>query len=223
MTEPSSLEGRLAALESAVRSLMATNWTDRASVVDAAGNAVPLSSLAFGQVAAVWAGVGVVAMDGVAGQTSSAVTTPSPGATSTTVQPGVWYQPNPGCQVDVLVQGGRLRVDWASLLALGTTTSGEAPYACMSYSLDYLGDVRTHGATPRSRTVVPDYYRSIAIRDNGAVGNSEQMGSWFMHTGLTPGWYRVQAAFFLGYLGASSGNGSPHMNADNPRIAATPF
>jgi hypothetical protein len=44
MTEPSGLEGRFAALEQQVRSLMATNWTDRASVVNAAGAAVPLSA-----------------------------------------------------------------------------------------------------------------------------------------------------------------------------------
>lgn len=216
-TVDNSLEQRIADLESAVRSLRATNLTDLASVVDASGNPVPLSGLAFGQVAAIWAGVGVVHIDAAPSFTADGKTaSPVPTATPT---PGAWYQPSPGLQLDVLVRGGRLRIDWAALLAM-VGGNGNA-YGVMSYSLDYLGDVNTHGTVPLSRPVPLDYYRAIQIRDNAAQGATVQSGNWYMHTGLTPGWYRVRAGWFHGYT--STATIVPHIDCDNPRIAATPF
>lgn len=207
-SDNTTLEGRLATLEAGFRSLMAGNWTDLASVVDAAGNAVPLASLAFGQVAAIWAGTGVVSITNPA----------SPGVDAKTAPSSVWVQPDPGLQLTVLVKGGRLRVDWAGLLALAGATGAGATIV-MSYTLDYLGPAGAQGSV-NQRVVDVDYYRGIQIRDNPAVANTGQQGSWYMHTGLTPGWYRVWAAWILG-SGAASGQSQG--SCDNPRIAATPF
>lgn len=89
-----SLEARIRDLEAFQRSLQAGNLTDLASVVDASGAYVPLSSLAFGQ---------VTARD--AGQVQLLVNT------------ATWYVGGPS--LDVFVQGGRLRLDVAGWLIVG--------------------------------------------------------------------------------------------------------
>lgn len=211
MTEPSGLEGRIAALEGQVRSLMATNWTDRASVVDANGNAVPLSGLAFGQVADLWPGVGVVDMSPTAGTASGSVT-----------DPNQWTYMNPHPVVTVLVRGGRMRVDWSAQMAFLGGTAAANPYLAYSYRVIYTGPQNA----PDTASVVvvqPDYYRALLLRDPSFSGNFAylQAGNWAMHSGLTPGWYRVQGAWFLNY--AATAGAQPHGYIDNPRIAATPF
>jgi hypothetical protein len=207
VTEPSSLEGRVAQLESTVRSLMASNWTDRASVVDAAGNAVQLSSLAFGQVADLWSGIGVMNVSGVLNQST----------------PPWIYPGHPS--VTVLVRGGRLRVDWSALMALNGGNPA-APFAASwaySYRVVYTGPEGAPG-TVSTQVVDPDYYRAIMVRDTSATGTGVyvEAANWALHTGLTPGWYKVEGAWRLGYSAASSGS-TPQGFTDNPRIAATPL
>jgi hypothetical protein len=211
-TVDNTLEERIRQLEAAVRSLRATNLTDRASVVDAAGNAVPLSGLAFGQVSALWAGIGVMNVSGVLGQARTALT-----------QAHWTVTDNPA--VTVLIRGGRLRVDWSAMLALngGNPSANFNAYWLYSYRVTYTGP---EGAPGTVSTVIvnPDYYRSLLVRDMTATGTGAylQAGNWAMHTDLTPGWYRVQAAWILGYANAASGS-PPQGFADNPRIAATPL
>lgn len=201
------LEGRFAALEAQVRSLMATNWTDRASVVDAAGNAVPLSGLAFGQVADLWSGVGVMNVSGVLNTSG-----------------GPWIYPGHPT-VTVLVKGGRLRVDWSALMALngGNPQQPFSSYWVYSYRGTYLGPETAQG-TVNTVVINPDYYRGIAIRDTSATGTGvyHEGGNWAMHTGLTPGWYKIEGAWQLGWSSASSGS-TPQGFCDNPRIAAQPL
>lgn len=212
MTAPSTLEGRIAQLEAQVRSLMATNWTDRASVVDASGAAVPLSNLAFGQVADIWSGVGVMNVLGVLNTAAGPYTNPAS-----------WTYTNP--TVTVLVRGGRLRVDWSALVALngGNPQSPFSAFWVYSYRVIYTGP---EGApnTVNTTAINPDYYRGILLRDTSATGTGvySECGNWAMHTGLAPGWYRVQAAWLLGFNSVSSGS-PPQGFADNPRIAATPY
>jgi hypothetical protein len=208
-----SLEARFAALEAQVRSLRATNLTDLASVVDASGHPVPLSSLAFGQVADIWAGVGVMNVSGVLNQASGANT-----------DPAAWtYTDRP--TVTVLVRGGRLRVDWSALIALngGNPSTSFAASWAYSYRVTYTGPQDSPGSVS---TIVaqPDYYRAIMVRDTSPTGTGSyvEMGNWAMHTGLAPGWYAVQAAWRLQFASAASGS-PPQAFADNPRIAATPL
>lgn len=211
-TVDNSLEQRIVDLESAVRSLRATNLTDLASVVDASGNPVPLSSLAFGQVAAILSGVGVA-------QVIGAYNT-APGAASAAPASAWVYPGNPN--VEVLVKGGRLRVDWSALIALlGGNATATASWS-YSYAVDYIGPVNARG-TVVQRVVDPSYYRAIIARDTALTGMYLECGNWFMHTGLAPGWYRISAAWLLAYGAYASGAGDPHGYGDNPRIAATPF
>ncbi len=92
-TIDNSVEGRLAELEAAVRSIRATNLTDLASAVDASGRYVPLRDLAFGQVAARAAGQLTMRTNAAA-----------------------WNDNAP--TLDVFVNGGRLRLDLAARLVV---------------------------------------------------------------------------------------------------------
>lgn len=165
---------------------------------------VPLSSLAFGQVTALRAGVGVVSLTGVAA-------TSKPGSTLVLAD---WTIGAP--EVDVLVTGGRLRVDWASLLAV----TGSSARMVMSTTLIYTGPPDAPG-TMSTSVVPPEYYRSLfpfaAGSNNAAMINA---GTFSFHTGLTPGWYKVRSAFALAY---ESTTAAPLGSADNPRIGATPY
>lgn len=200
-----SLEQRVLDLESQVRALRATNLTDLASVVDASGAPVPLSSLAFGQVSSILSGVGVATSAGIAG---TAVGT---GSTA-------WTIADP--TVEVLVRGGRLRVDWAALIAILGGSAAAAASWSYSYAVDFIGAEGARG-TVSTRVINPSYYRAIMARDQAVVGQYVEAGNWFMHTGLAPGWYRVRAAWLLAY--SSTAGTQPQGFGDNPRIAATPF
>lgn len=114
-----SLEGRLRDLEAAVRSLRATNLTDLATVVDASGATVPLSALAFGQVAARDAG-----------------------QLTLTANAASWIAGTPA--LDVFVTGGRLRVDVAARLLVG----GSNLRMAMSYSVTGPTDIPSTTGAP---------------------------------------------------------------------------
>lgn len=89
-----SLESRIAELESFARSLRAGNWTNRASVVNAEGEWVSLDKLAFGQVAA------------------RALPT-----IQLTINQAAWLPVDP--VLDVYVTGGRVRIDQSAFLVVG--------------------------------------------------------------------------------------------------------
>lgn len=192
-----------------LRDLAIGNPLDRGSVQDAAGNNVLISSLAFGQVADLWPGVGVMDVPGALNSTG----------------PGWTYTAKP--TVTVLVRGGRLRVDWSALLALlggGAPTTTAAQFAAAwvySYRLMYLGPENARGSV-NQQVVGPDYYRALSIRDMSGSGTYLQAANWAMHTDLTPGWYQVQPAWLFSYTSQPVGT-PPHAYADNPRIAATPY
>ncbi len=192
-----SMAARLAEIERQMADLRQTG----SRIYDpATGAFVPLSSLAFGQVMALEAGVGAESRTGPAG---SAGSTPFTAGT-------------PGPQVDVLVRGGRLRVDWASLLA----AAGNTTTMVYSYSVTYIGPPDAPN-TASTQVVAPDYYRAVTVRDNQNIGAVASFGSFAFHTGLTPGWYRVRGMYQLVY-GSTPGAG-PAGSADNPRLGATPY
>lgn len=191
-----SLTSWLQRLERDVRNLATGNPLNKGSVQDAAGNWVPMSSLAFGQVIATKPGVGAVSIEGPVNTAGS-----SP-----------WTYP--GLNVSVLVQGGRMRVDWASLLAVGG--GGVGTRMVMSYSVQYTGPPEEPG-TVTQIIASPDYYRSILLMGGASVA---AYGSFYLHENLQPGWYTVQAAFRLFY---DSQTNVPAGSADTPRIGATPL
>lgn len=199
-----SLEGRIADLEAQVRALRSTNLTDLASVRDASGNTVPLSGLAFGQVQATQTGTGVASFVGVAN-------TAAPRSGAQWVSGALF--------VDVLVKGGRLRVDWAAnMSALGVQVQ-----TIYSYSLTALGNGAAADPArdvPANVVVSPDFYRALVVYDPNTIGAVVGHGTWAFHTGLAPGWYRVRAAYQFGYGSTAQ---APTANVDYPRIAATPF
>lgn len=182
MTSP-GLEGRIADLEKAMRSLMATNWTDRASVVNAAGRAVPLSAVAFGQ---------VIVEDPRASVSIN-------GALNST---GGGWTDQGGPYLDVYVSGGSLRVDvGAEIVAFGMS-----PFAAMSYQLRGPGAQQADAA---SAPLIADanIRRCVALGDSGATAavNKTAASSGFgLHTGLTAGWYRVSAVYTLSYASSST-------------------
>jgi hypothetical protein len=198
------LEGRLAAVEAALRSLMATNWTDRASVVDASGGTVPLSALAFGQVIAENPTVGAVSL----------TSTPNVASSTSNVQEG-WTYPAP--TVDVYVSGSRMRVDWAAVLATNANVAAQ-PELCMSYRVLYRG--LTNDGSVNTLVVMPSRYRCIKLQNYGGDPKVEAYGAFGFHSGLTPGWYRVQPAFYLAYAATGS---AVTVSADYPRIGVTPL
>ncbi len=204
MTAPSgSLEQRLQDLEQGMRSLLAGNWTDRASVVNAAGAYVPLSSLAFGMVGATLnTDVTPVQLNGVANTAG-----------------GTGFQSKGGPVLDVLVTGGRLRVD----VAAGMTSSGNKAGMYVSYGL--------RGPSPDLVTSQAGAGPLVGFNGDTLLGiecfhsgQGQQQdwtgGSFALHTGLTPGWYHIEARYLLGY---SSTTYAPYGIAYFPRLVATPY
>lgn len=203
-----STEGRILELERQVADLRQTG----SRIYDPATDQfVSVSSLAFGQVADLWDLIGAADILGVAGAT-----------VGTQTDPANWTFYPRGPSVRVLVRGGRLRVDWAALLYLAGADAYSSAYWVMSYDVTFLGPPDAPD-TVSQRVINPDYYRGIVVRDFGKVGAINEAGNWFMHTGLTPGWYRVQAAFRLSYDVIATTAQPPHGWGDNPRVAATPL
>lgn len=206
-TVDNSLEGRLADVESAVRSMRATNLTDLASVTNAEGQAVALSALAFGMVTVVSPADDyqeITGPRGVVGDSGFIIAAPS---------------------LDVFVTGARLRVD----IAATVFARGDHCSYRMSYALTYLGPAGAKG-TVSVRVKDPDPVNAVSVQDqsttptNGSVnaaGAVFSAGTFGLHTVPQPGWYRVDAAYNLSY-NATYGL-PPFGNSENRRIAATPY
>lgn len=200
-TVDSSLEQRLSDIESALRSLRTTNWTDLASVVNAAGAAVPLSSLAFGQVAdTLNTDVTPVSFTGVSGTVG-----------------GTGFVSAGGPSVNVLVSGGRLRVDIAALMV----SSGNKASLMMSYGI--RGPAVSAATAPAAPVIGynGDTVYSVECFHSG-MGQEQDFsgGSFGLHTGLARGWYNVTARYSLSYSGTSY---APYGIVTFPRIVATPY
>lgn len=190
-----SLEARIKELENQVRSLTAGNWTERASVVNAAGRYVPLSSLAFGM---------VTASDLALFEMNGGNPAPAPGGVG-------WYYGNP--QLNVYVSGGGLLVHTAGALHAQGNKTG----TYQSYRL--LGPTAEAGGAA-GVAVAPAYDRAVLVFDPG-VGQGSDLGAgtFGVHTGLAAGWYMVQSAYAMSFSGGMFTYGS----ASNRRIAALPF
>jgi hypothetical protein len=162
-----SLEARIANLESQVRSLTASNWTDRASVVNAEGRYVPLSSLAFGQVAA-----------------------RDTGQVSLTANTATWFYGNPS--LDVYVQGGRLRLDVAGWLIVG----GLNLRLSMSYRVIGPTETAGEASSTVPVDAHESRALMLTSKGN-AASYEMAAGFPDLIEGLAPGWYRVQGAYQL--------------------------
>lgn len=161
----------------------------------ATGAFVPLSSLAFGLVAA---------SDASSTQIDGGV----PGA------PGAlgWYYGSPS--LDVFVNGGGLLV----FTAASITAQGNKASMYQSYRL--LGPGTAAGGNLGAVPAGPAYDRAVEAFDPGyAQGTGLGAGTFGVHTGLTRGWYRVQSAYALTF----SGGAATYGDARNRRIAAMPF
>lgn len=187
-----SLEARLADAEATLRSLMTGNWTERASVVDAQGRSVRLSALAFGQVIA---------------RNNAQI--------DLVTNSQAWVYSTP--QLDVFVQGGRLRVDVAGWLIVGGLN--------LRLSMSY----RVIGPSPSGNpdgggavVVAPAETRALALESKGNA-ISYQMSAGFpdLVEGLAPGWYRVQAAYQL--VGEQNSPEETFGTVINRRIFAQPL
>lgn len=197
--EIASLTRTLLEMQRQLRNLATGNPLNKGSVRNAEGNYVAVSSLAFGQVGSVDARVGAVALAGPPN-----VDVPSGSA--------VWTYANPG--VTVLVTGGRLRVDWAALLAVQAVNGRTV----MSTRLTYTGPEDNPGSVS-TLAVGPSYYRSIMLNAPGGAGVGS-FGTFYLHTGLAPGWYRIDSAYTLLH---GVDTVAPKGSVDHPRISATPF
>lgn len=199
-----SLSDWLRRLDRQVRDLATGNPLNKGSVQNAEGESVPLSSLAFGQAATTYAGVGVVALTGPLGVAGSS---------------GWVYPAAPNLRVSVLVRGGRLRVDWASLLSVQSNANAAMVY---SYAVMYTGPEDSPD-TEWTMKVAPDYYRATVLNTPDGNGVLGAYGSFAFHEDLPTGWYRVCGCFRLDYSLTPATGQAPAGGADNPRIGATPF
>lgn len=208
------LEGRLAQVEAALRSLMATNWTDRASVVDASGNAVPLSALAFGQVTA---------------------TTPSYVSVQGSVGSfGNITSPDHTPQVVAYCAGGRLRVDFSGQLTASTAPNGDTagytsiamtpwcrgPYPdAAAAAAGAVSAAVTTRATSQPLQLEVDHNLPTTISTGATAA-----GSFTLFTNLAPGFYLVAVDYVLDYDSTGSTGASPPGGSVRRRnLAVSPF
>lgn len=199
-----SLEARLLELEATVRALRARNPLESAAVVDpATGDYVALSSLAFGQV--------VEALDTNPG---GPVTLTGPLNVDNDDLAPAWTYGEP--HLDVLVTGGRVRTDWGGRLVV----DGLEAQALLSYRLIYLGPPEAKGSA--SVEIVPANY-NLSVIAHSPDGDTV-IGAYGLFTfwhSLTPGWYRMQAAY--GLIHTASPTIVPRARFYWPRIGATPY
>lgn len=194
-TTEQSLEGRISDLEAFARSWSAGNLTDLASVVNAEGRYVPLSSLAFGLVSAT--DLPAVQLDG--GNPPA-----GPGGVG-------WIYGGP--QLDVFVAGGNLLVLTAGALHAQGNKCG------MYQSYRLLGPTAAP-SIDGAVAVAPAYDRAVLAFDPGyAQGTDIGAASFGTHTGLAIGWYRVQSAYAISFSGGMYTVGI----ATNRRLAVMPF
>jgi hypothetical protein len=203
-TAETSLEARIRDLEAFARSISAGNVTDRASVVNATGEYVPLSDLAFGQVGAENPTVGAISLNSVPNQ-----------GNPTSLDPSNWSYIEP--TIDVFVRGGRMRVDFAAVLAANGNTTA-LPEIAMSYRAMFRG--ATNDGSVNTLAIAPSRYRCIKLVNLAGSASVLSYGSFGFHSGLAAGWYRVQPAFILVYASAPA---SVQASADYPRVAVTPL
>lgn len=189
-----SLEARIADLEAFARAWSAANLTDRASVVNASGRYVPLSSLAFGMVTAVDTGLTEIY------------------GTANTAGGAGWFTGTP--RADVYVSGGGLLVlTGAALTAAGNKCSMFQSYRLLGPTAEASGA----GAVNTS----PAYDRAIEVQhSHGGQDQRGAQGTFGVHTGLAIGWYRIESAYAITYSGTAA---SPYGSAQNRRVAALPF
>lgn len=193
-TLETSLESRIRDLEAFARAFSAANLTELASVVNAAGRYVPLSSLAFGLITA--ADLATTALD--------SGTPAGPGGAG-------WFYGTP--QLDVYVTGGNLLV----LTAAALHAQGNKCGMYQSYRL--LGPTAEASASGAVHTG-PSYDRAVMTFDPGVgQGTDIGAGSFGVHGGLPVGWYRVQSAYATSFSGGMYTLGT----AANRRLAAMPF
>lgn len=120
-----------------------------------------------------------------------------------------------GPSVDLLVTGGRIRIDVAaSLEVYGNKCSLFAGYRVN-------GPVVTADLLPGAVAVAPSYEASAQLQDDGVGMNQLGAFSTFdVVSGLAVGWYRVEEAYALAYSGTT---GAPYGIATYRRIAVTRY
>lgn len=208
MTQPGSVEGRIAQLEQQVRSLLATNATDRASVVDATGHAVPLSSLAFGLVGATVSGYrSLGGGPGGSGTVNDTDHTPT---------------------LAVYVSGGRLRMDWSASLTANTAGGNSAVTAMSAVAQGpYPTAAAALAATPGVVTAGVVGYGSAASLTNdqeGTAGNSTLgAGTFDLWTGLAAGYYLAYCSYSFTWDATNNANAAPAGGPRRRALTATPF
>lgn len=200
LPDPAALSAWMKRVDDELRDLATGNPLNKGAVQDASGRWVPLSSLAFGMVTAT--DLSTTNLTGGAG----------PGSVG-------WIANGP--QANVLVSGGRLRVDVAGALEVYGNKAG----AYLGYRVLGPGnadDPAQAGVTQTVQVVAPDLSLAVMAFDPDGNGMSKQLaaGTFGLHTGLARGWYTVQCCYFLAYSGST---GSPYGNFRNRRLAATPF
>lgn len=185
----------MADVDRRLRNLDTGNPLNRGAVQNAAGDYVRIDQIAFGAVAA--ENLGLLELS-----------TPSeaPG--------GIGWVATGGPSVNVLVTGGKLRVDVAAAL----TAQGNKCSMYMSYAL--LGPGQTE-ATQTVQAVAPAYTRAVEVQHADA-GMDQRLaaGTFGEHIDLVPGWYTVAARYAMLFSGTTGG---PYGSAQNRRLLATPF
>jgi hypothetical protein len=160
------------------------------------------------------------AVAGTAVAASNATAVTLTGAASTVGSVG--WDTTSGPTVDLIVLGGRIRVDVAAnfevygnkcSLYAGYQVRGPAVASTDQYGNDLLA--------PTPVVIAPSLPASAQLQDDGVGMN--QLGafaSFDLVTGLRPGWYRVTEAYFLAYSGTS---GAPYGIASNRRLSVTRY
>lgn len=169
------LEARLQGIEQQLRALRTRNPLDAGAIVNASGQYVPLSALAFGQAAAV--------------RTDTV---------QITENSGQWYTGDPF--VDVYVTSGRLRVDVAALL----TASGNKAKMRMGYAILGPGSV-PGGNNGSQVVGPDDVRCLSVLMDSQGISQEMAAGYPVLHEGLTPGWYRIESRYRLTTAAGASG------------------
>jgi hypothetical protein len=121
-----------------------------------------------------------------------------------------------GPYVDLMVTGGRIMVDLAAALqANGLNTSLYMAYEVRGPAIDQP----SLATAPQLQA--PDRSRSLSLQDDGsAQGTMGSISTFDLVPGLAVGWYRIRAAYALGF---TSQTGTPVGIATNRRIAVTRY
>lgn len=105
-----------------------------------------------------------------------------------------------GPSVDLYVPGGRLTV----MLAAALSVNGINTTAYMGYEV--RGPVTDQSLLPGAQLVGPTLEKSLSLEDHGsAQGTQGSISTFDLVTGLAVGWYRVNAAYTLGYTSQGGG------------------